>query len=163
MESWKGIQHVISAFKEPEIKRNFEYHIIGAGPYHNDLYQEVIKNNAEDSVSFLGLKNNVDSLYSNYDLYCQLSDGEAFGLSIIEAMGAGLPTIVYNIPPFDYLFPPDKVIKIEKDYNEQLKFKLLHLLSTDKRREFGLKGQKFVYKTFTIEKMANYYYDLLNN
>ena len=30
-------------------------------------------------------------------IYCQLSDGEAFGLSIIEAMGAGLPTIVNNI------------------------------------------------------------------
>ena len=162
LESWKGIQHVISVFKECEIKRNFEYHIIGAGPHYNDLYQDVIKNNAEDSVSFLGLKNNVHSLYSNYDIYCQLSDGEAFGLSVIEAMGAGLPTIVYNVPPFDYLFPPGKVIKIEKDYNEQLKLELFHLLSSKNRQKLGLEGQKFVLKTFTKEKMADEYFEIIN-
>ena len=29
-----------------------------------------------------------------YDIYCHLSEGEAFGLAIVEAMGAGLPAIL---------------------------------------------------------------------
>ena len=78
-------------------------------------------------------------------------------------MGAGLPTIVYNISPFDLLIPSDKVIKIEENCNESLKYKLLGLLSTDQRKNFGLRGQKFVFNTFTLEKMTNNYYDLLNN
>jgi len=163
LESWKGIQNVISVFNEDKIKQNFEYHIIGEGPYRDELFQEVKKYNAEKCVLLLGRKNNVESLYCNYDIYCQLSDGEAFGLSVIEAMGAGLPTIVYNIPPFDLLFPSDKVMKIEKNYNDQLKLKLFDLLSSDERQKFGLKGQKFVLNTFTLEKMASQYYDLFNN
>ncbi len=163
LESWKGIQHVISVFSKSEIKENFEYHIIGEGPYREQLNQEVKRNNAEDSILFFGKKNNVESLYCNYDIYCQLSDGEAFGLSIIEAMGAGLPTIVNNISPFDCLFPSDKVIKIEKNNNEELKFKLLELLSANKRQKLGLKGQEFVSTTFTLEKMVSHYYNLFKN
>ena len=163
LESWKGIQHIISVFNNSEIKQNFEYHIIGEGPYRDKLYQEVKNCNAEGSIFLLGMKNNVTSLYCNYDIYCQLSDGEAFGFSIIEAMSAGLPTIVNNISPFDLLFPSDKVIKIEKNNHEQLKLKLLDLLSHDERQKFGLKGQAFVSITFTIDKMVKSYYDLFNN
>ena len=163
LESWKGMQHVISVFNDRDIKQNFEYHIIGEGPYLNELSQKVKKYNIGDSVRLLGKKNNVESIYCNYDIYCQLSDGEAFGLSIIEAMGAGLPAIVNDISPFDLLFPQDEVIKIEKNNKEELKLKLLHLLSSDERKKFGIEGQEFVLNTFTIEKMADNYYDLFNN
>ena len=161
LESWKGIQHVISAFSEDKIKQNFEYHIVGEGPFFDELYHQIKKYNAEESILLLGRKNDVESLYCNYDIYCQLSEGEAFGLSVIEAMGAGLPTIVYNLSPFDLLFPSEEVIKIEKSSEDQLKYKLLDLQSMDKRQKFGLRGQKYVYDTFTIEKMVDNYYDLL--
>ena len=92
-----------------------------------------------------------------------MEDGEAFGFSIIEAMSVVKPTIVNNISPFDLLFPSDKVIKIEKNNHEQLKLKLLDLLSHDERQKFGLKGQAFVSITFTIDKMVKSYYDLFNN
>ena len=163
LESWKGIQNIISAFNDIEIKQNFEYHIIGDGPYREQLYQDIKKYNAVESVFLCGRKNNVESLYCNYDIYCQLSVGEAFGLAIIESMYAGLPAIVYNIPPFDLIFPSDKVFKIEKNNNEQLKFKFLDLLSSIERKKFGLNGQKFVSESLTIEKMANDYYDLFNS
>ncbi len=163
LESWKGIQDVISSFSEDEIKQNFEYHIFGEGPFYNELYHQIKKYNAEDSILLMGRSSNVESLYCNYDIYCQLSTGEAFGLSVIEAMAAGLPTIVYNIPPFDLLFPSEEVIKIEKNSKEQLKHELLDLQLIDKRQKVGFKGQKYVLDTFTIEKMADNYYDLLND
>ncbi len=162
LESWKGIQHVISAFSSKAIKENFVYHIIGEGPYRKELSRQIKKYNIEDSVILLGWKNFVESLYCKYDIYCQLSEGEAFGLSVIEAMGAGLPTIVYDIPPFDLLFSSDKVIKIEKNNNEQLKLKLRNLLNTDARQKLGLRGQEFVSNNFTLEKMANDYNDLFD-
>ena len=163
LESWKGIQHVISAFNSTIIQENFVYHIVGEGPYREALYQEIIKYNVEDYVSFLGCQNTVESLYCNYDIYCQLSDGEAFGLSVIEAMSAGLPAIVYDIPPFDSLFQSDRVIKLDKNNVDDLRNNLLDLLSLHERQKIGVKGQKYVSKHFTLEKMANNYYDLLKH
>ena len=163
LESWKGIQHVISAFNSTIIQKNFVYHIIGEGPYREALYQEIIKYNVEDHVSFLGCQNKIESLYCNYDIYCQLSDGEAFGLSVIEAMSAGLPTIVYDIPPFDSLFQSDMIIKLDKNNDEDLRNNLLDLLSLRERQKIGVRGQKYVSKHFTLEKMANNYYDLLKH
>ena len=163
LESWKGIQDVISAFNSTIIQENFVYHIIGEGPYREALYQEIIKYNVEDNVSFLGCQNTVESLYCNYDIYCQLSDGEAFGLSVIEAMSAGLPTIVYDIPPFDSLFQSDMVIKLDKNNEDDLRNNLLDLLSLHERKKIGVRGQKYVSKHFTLEKMANNYYDLLKH
>ena len=43
-------------FLKNEIKENFEYHIIGEGPFLEQLNQEVKRNNAEDSILFLGKK-----------------------------------------------------------------------------------------------------------
>ncbi len=162
LESWKGIQHVISSFSEDKIKQNFEYHIVGEGPFFDELFHQIKKYNAEKSIFLLGRKSDVESLYCNYDIYCQLSEGEAFGLSVIEAMGAGLPTIVYDLSPFDLLFSSEEVIKIEKNSEDHLKYKLLDLQSMDKRKKFGLRGQKYVLDTFTIEKMVDSYNDLLN-
>ena len=162
LESWKGIQHVISLFSDNKIKQNFEYHIVGEGPFYDELYHQIIKLNAEKSIFLLGRKSDVESLYCNYDIYCQLSEGEAFGLSVIEAMGAGLPTIVYDLSPFDLLFMSEEVIKIKKNSEDHLKYQLLDLQSIDKRKKFGLRGQKYVLDTFTIEKMVDSYHDLLN-
>ena len=52
----ESIQHIISVFNNSEIKQNFEYHIIGEGPYRDKLYQEVKNCNAEGSIFLLGMK-----------------------------------------------------------------------------------------------------------
>ena len=163
LESWKGIQDVIPLFKFDKIKQNFEYHIIGEGNYHSEIFKLIKKYDAENLVFLKGKKNEVETLYQKYDIYCQLSQGEAFGLSVIEAMGAGLPTIVYNTAPFDELFPSDELIKLDLNSKNQLKHELLDLLIADRRKMIGLKGQKYVLDTYTIEKMANKYYHLLNH
>ena len=84
LESWKGIQHIISAFNDIEIKQNFEYHIIGEGSYRDQLSQDIKTCNAVESVFLHGNKENVESLYCNYDIYCQLSDGEALDWQLLK-------------------------------------------------------------------------------
>ena len=65
----------------------------------------VKKHNLDLSIHFYGTVNHIEKIFQDYDVYCQLSDGEAFGFSIFEAMASGLPVIVYDIPPFDILIP----------------------------------------------------------
>ena len=163
LEKWKGIQDIISIMAHESINKHFTYDIYGSGPYENDLKKMVTSLNLNSSIRIMGSINNVEEILPNYDIYCQLSDGEAFGLSIIEAMACGLPVILYDIPPFNILFPSDKVVKVDRDIEDDLKLKLLGLLSLNKRESIGLGGLEFVSENFTAQKMAKEYIKLFNN
>ena len=163
LEKWKGIQDIISIMAHESINKHFTYDIYGSGPYENDLKKMVTSLKLNSSIRIMGSISNVEEVLPNYDIYCQLSDGEAFGLSIIEAMACGLPVILYDIPPFNILFPSDKVVKVDRDIEDDLKLKLLGLLSLDKRESIGLGGLEFVTENFTAHKMAKEYIKLFNN
>ena len=163
LEKWKGIQDIISIMTDESINKHFTYDVYGSGPYENDLKKMVTKHNLNSSIRIMGSIDKVEKVLPNYDIYCQLSDGEAFGLSIIEAMACGLPVMLYDIPPFNMLFPSDKVVKVDRNVEGDLKNKLLGLLLLDKRENIGLRGQEFVTENFTVQKMAKEYIELFNN
>ena len=51
-----------------------------------------------DRVEFLGDRSDVPSLLASADIYCQPNiEPDAFGLSVIEAMAAGLPVVTSSI------------------------------------------------------------------
>ncbi len=163
LESWKGIQAVIAAFSEQSIKNNYEYFVIGEGPYRSKLKRLIKKYNAENSIFLLGQKDNVESLYCNYDIYCHLSEGEAFGLAIVEAMGAGLPAILNDTQPFDILFNDSSVLKVSTNKTHELINALLRLKSAEYRQEIGEGGRGYVRNNFNIKKMAENYFGTLFN
>ena len=161
LESWKGIQHIISCFSNPHISQNFTYDIIGEGPYESILKKMVTDSQIETSVKFLGRVENVESMLPSYDIYCQLSEGEAFGISVIEAMACGLPTIVSDSPPFDKLFS-NEVMKVSPNSIEEIIQKFMSLESEEIRKEFGVRGQQYVHSNFSIGQMAIKYFETLN-
>ena len=157
LESWKGIQHIISSFSNSHISENFTYDIIGDGPYKSILKKKVVDSKLETSVIFLGHIENVESMIPSYDIYCQLSEGEAFGISVIEAMACGLPTIVSDCPPFDKIFS-NEVIKVSPNSIEDIIQKFRILETEEKRKEFGLKGKEYVHSNFSLEQMSRQYF-----
>lgn len=79
---------------------NFKFHFIGEGDSHSYLEDLAHELNIEDLVIFEG-EVPQDKLYlrlKSYDLLVQASRLEGFGLTIAEAMAAGVPVIVSNIP-----------------------------------------------------------------
>lgn len=54
----------------------------------------------EKEVFFLGARTDVPQIMNSLDGYVYCSSGDTFGLSVIEAIGAGLPTICSNIATF---------------------------------------------------------------
>lgn len=160
LESWKGIQHIISIFKYSSISDRFTYDIIGKGPYEKSLKDLLTKYNIGKSISFLGSIDNVEAILPEYDIYCQLSDGEAFGISVIEAMASGLPTIVSNLPPFIEMFN-NEVIKVNPYSKEEIIKSLESLLTMDKRKVLGSAGRYYVHSNFNVEKMGSDYINLL--
>lgn len=84
----------------------FTFIFIGAQNAQNPhLYNECVeictKNGSlNNNVFFLGAQDNAKELFSLLSGYVYCSSGDTFGLSVIEAIGAALPTVCSNIETF---------------------------------------------------------------
>ena len=70
--------------------------IYGEGGERKKLEEIIQKLEVEDSVKLCGHQN-LDEIYSGYSAYVSASTSEGFGLSLLEALGAGLPMIGVDV------------------------------------------------------------------
>jgi glycosyltransferase involved in cell wall biosynthesis len=82
--------------KEPDL--DVKFLIAGDGPEMARLREKVRIPGLEKTVRLLGFRNDVRDLLCISDIAMHASLGEAFSLSIIEYMSAGLPVLVPDIP-----------------------------------------------------------------
>jgi glycosyltransferase involved in cell wall biosynthesis len=95
----KGFDLLIKAFSI-FAKNNKDWYldIVGEGP-EEKLYRELIReHNLEKRVIIHPFTNNIQSYYSNAQIYVLSSRWEGFGLVLVEAMAHGLPIISSNLP-----------------------------------------------------------------
>jgi glycosyltransferase involved in cell wall biosynthesis len=74
--------------------------IVGDGELQAQLQEQVHGLGIERSVRFLGFRDDLDSLYTAFDVYCHSSlelAAEAFPLAILRALAAGLPVVCTNV------------------------------------------------------------------
>jgi glycosyltransferase involved in cell wall biosynthesis len=72
--------------------------LVGDGPSLDALRHEVTRLDLERSVGLLGFRPDVRDILCGADLAMHAALGEAFSLSIVEYMSAGLPVLVPDIP-----------------------------------------------------------------
>ena len=68
--------------------------IVGYGPLENELRERIVAYQIQDSVILLGMQNDPKPYYKEADIYIHPADKEGFGITVAEAMSAGLPVIV---------------------------------------------------------------------
>ncbi len=96
--------------------------ICGKGGAEKDLKKLIADNEAEGYIRLLG-QQNMEELYLNYEVYASASTSEGFGLTLMEAVGSGLPIIGFDVrygnPTFirheenGYLIPLEDEMEIE--------------------------------------------------
>src|SRR5438270_11352695 len=69
---------------------------MGTGPMEEDLRRAA---EGQGNVHFTGLVMDAARLLSGLDVYAQTSLSEGRSLSMLEAMGAGLPTVAHDLVP----------------------------------------------------------------
>ena len=77
---------------------DIEYRIIGAGPEEASLRKLARELGVEKRVRFMGVQPHVASLLAEAHVFLLPSRYEGFGLAVAEAMAAGLPVVVSDVP-----------------------------------------------------------------
>ena len=67
--------------------------LVGQGPLENEIKGKVKELGLEDSVKFLGQRNDANRLYQAFDLFLLPSLYEGLGMVLIEAQCSGLPCV----------------------------------------------------------------------
>jgi glycosyltransferase involved in cell wall biosynthesis len=104
LESFKGQRILLEALTNIRTQRGWTCWMVG-GPqrqseesYLRQLQSIARTNGIDDRVRFLGERDDVPALLNAADVYCQPNRApEAFGLSLVEALHAGLPVVTTGI------------------------------------------------------------------
>jgi glycosyltransferase involved in cell wall biosynthesis len=93
LEEYKGVQYAIRAMPFLPFYRLL---VIGKGPYKEALVEEAVKVGVKDKVGFMADQSRADLLrwYTTADVFIMLSTAEAYGITVAEALTAGVPCIV---------------------------------------------------------------------
>ena len=96
LEKYKGVHFLIEAL--PTLDDDISLRIIGKGPYKDQLTKLVNQLGLTDRVDFFQdlPREQLLQEYANADVFALLSNHEAFGISVAEALSAGIPCIVLN-------------------------------------------------------------------
>ncbi len=121
MTAQKGFDTLIKSWAkiDPESKHNWKLRIVGpAGSAKPELEQLIKEFKLEQSVELIPASLQIESEYQQASMYVMSSRYEGFGLTLIEAMGQGLPVIAFNCPmgpseiiadKYGKLLPPDDI------------------------------------------------------
>lgn len=71
--------------------------IYGSGSLSSKLQGQIGKDNAQSYIHLMG-QQDLSDVYGKYGAYIAASTSEGFGLSLMEAVGSGLPMIGFDVP-----------------------------------------------------------------
>lgn len=93
----KGVQVLIEAISKLPEKQKYLLTVVGNGNYRNELEQLTHQLELEQIVTFEGVQRNVHKYFSEADVFVHPAIWEeGFGITIIEAMSAGLICTAFN-------------------------------------------------------------------
>ncbi len=133
--------------------------IVGGGPEETALRNQVADLQIEDSVIFLGMRDDIPELLEIIDIMILPSISESFGTAALEAMRASRPVIATSsggLPEVvkdgfsGRIVPPESPIHMAEAISELI-------LNPEVGRTYGRNGRESIFKEYTIDKMVEGY------
>lgn len=147
-----------------EVKRQVELSLIGPMTGSAAKLQKLTKQlNIEDNVKFLGAKYGEEKIQTLLDLdfYIHPAYSDVVGISVMEALASGLPTIVTRTSHMSYFNDSDAFIMVEPtafDLSRGIRTAIKRL---DDREQLSLNAKKLYLKQFNwkvvVELLINEY------
>lgn len=113
------VEAVVRAHKSLE---ELTFDIYGEGTLRSEIEKLILEHHAQEYIHLKG-QQNLTNIYSQYQNYISASTSEGFGLTLLEAVGSGLPLIGFDVRYGNQNFiQPDQngyLIKYEENQKER--------------------------------------------
>jgi len=153
----KGIEYLLPAVAAARRELGaISLQIAGAGPAEMTLRESALAAGIADIVEFHGWRDDVMDVMRGWDIYAQPSLAEGFGVSVLEAMAAGLPVVAtavgglkeivehgrtgWLVPPADSAALAQRIISLARD--------------PDLRKRMGEAGRDRASRHFSLDREA---------
>ena len=154
----KNHETLIHAFAKLTTKYDdLKLQMIGEGELQQSMKKLVKQLSLSDKVEFLGMQSNVYPYLHEADIFCLPSKYEGLPMTLIEAMGTGLPIIASNVGGIpDMLKDNQNALLIQPDEDEIAE--ALEILYSDMnlRKELGIAAKEYSH-VFSDNIMASEY------
>lgn len=158
---FKGQENLIRAFEMINRKySNTKLIITGNGELECSLLELCEKLSVKDKVIFAGFREDMQEIYSAFDIYVHPSLAgmeELFPFAILYAMAQGLPIVATDTGEISKMVRNDINGKLINSSEPELIAKEIEQLIIDRERResFGLKSLHLLNEKFTIGKMGS--------
>lgn len=137
---------------------NFRIHIAGRGKEYDKLKSLINNLSVEEYVEIVDFVENTEDFLDNLDIYVSASLCESLGISILEAMGRGLPVVCTDISAFSEMIINNINGFICQPSFEAIARNLEKLINNEKlREELGKASYKIASEKFNLDNMLNKY------
>lgn len=160
-----GIEKIINAviFNKsffPDLTLN----IYGEGPLKKDLQMKIDFGNAGTYIKLNGKINTdeVPTVLNEIDLFCNLSDNESFGVSILEASSCGIPILATNVGGIPEVVIDEYTGCLVENEQNAINHQMKTMISMIKQGvDWGQNGRSFVIENYEwktcLLKMLEFY------
>ncbi|NMF47261.1 glycosyltransferase [Pseudoalteromonas arctica] len=94
------------------LNSSFELHLAGDGDLRQEYEAYCKSSSVDNKVIFHGQVNNIPHFLGSLDIYVQSSHWEGFGIAVVEAMAAGLPTFATNVEGLNNIVLADALFEV---------------------------------------------------
>lgn len=161
----KNHSYLIDVFNELHKKQTDSILLLaGQGPLLNEVKDKVNSLNLQDSVKFLGQRNDVSELYQVFDTFVLPSIYEGLGMVLIEAECAGVPCFASTDVPDIAKVTANLTFLSLMEKPKIWAIKILDSLKKYKRKDCAKEVQKAGYDIkIEVGKLSNKYNNLLKS
>jgi glycosyltransferase involved in cell wall biosynthesis len=136
--------------------------IVGEGAEENKLKALTESLGISDKTVFLGARKDIPELLHIFDVFALPSLSEGMSVTLIEAMGAGVPVVATRVGGNPEVVKDQETgYLVESDNDQEMADMLIKLLQDNEARQrMRQAGQQRAHDIFSLDKMVNTYTEL---
>ena len=146
-----------------EKKENVRLQLLGEGELLDEMKNYAEKLEVADKVEFLGLQSNVYPYLNKADVFCLPSEYEGVPMTLIEAMGTGLPIIASDVGGIPDMLMDQKDALLIAPKEENILVALESIYSDEEKRKRLGRNAWDKSAIFSAITMAKKYADIYEN
>jgi glycosyltransferase involved in cell wall biosynthesis len=135
-----------------------ELELIGAGSLEEQVHGEIARRRLGTRAHGIGLvpRDDVFRSYARSDLFVSVSHGEGLPIAVMEAMAAGLPVVLSDIPPHREVVDGLAHVPLVRPGDVDgfaWEIERFRRMPAEQRRRIGQECRDRVFERFTLERM----------